>query len=424
VKKIFIGASSKALRAIAFSFALLAIAFVRSQSAQAAISGGTTIYNTVKVTYLYGSTTLFSTTSVSVTVNTIAALPTVTNPLGETVAPGGSVTYTYILKSNSNGLDTYTASGPTNAATGVSAATATTSPGSVTLWGGIALGSGADTITVPFGTTSSLTAGVSTVQIEASTYTVAAITPGAAAYTNGSGNLVAEIPTTLTLAPIGVSPAIASGSVTAGTQVGEYKTTALTVTFNAGTPTVVETVGTYATHFTITTGALPTALTLTTTDVTTTVTYTNGRATIISYVRNITVPNGTGTTTYIYNSNTYYATTSGVTAKPGDILEYILVATNSGSVPISASVVTDVPQTNFVTFRDNAYGTGKEITYVSDTNVVTTLSKASDGDQADYNITTPNTLTVYAGMGATNTAGGTIPAGKSVLVLYQVTVNN
>ena len=115
---------------------------------------------------------------------------------------------------------------------------------------------------------------------------------------------------------------------------------------------------------------------------------------------------------------------TGVTTKPGDILEYILVAANSGSGPVSASVVTDVLPTSFVTFRDNAYGSGKEVTYVSDTNVVTTLSKASDGDQVDYNITTPNTLTVYVGTGATNISGGTIPAGKSVLVLYQVTVNN
>jgi len=33
-------------------------------------------------------------------------------------------------------------------------------------------------------------------------------------------------------------------------------------------------------------------------------------------------------------------------------------------------------------------------------------------------------LTVHVGTGATNVAGGTIPANTSLLVLYQVTVNN
>ena len=98
------------------------------------------------------------------------------------------------------------------------------------------------------------------------------ITAGTAASTDGSGNLVAEVATTLTLTPIGAAPAILAGSVTAGTQVGEFKTNALVVTFTTGTPTVVGTDGTYATHFTITTSALPIALNYTTApDVITTV---------------------------------------------------------------------------------------------------------------------------------------------------------
>ena len=272
MKKRFIDIRSTALRALVGSFALLALlAFVLPQAAQAATSGGAKIYNSVKVTYMSGTTPLFASANVSVTVNTVAALPTVTNPTGITTVAGALVTYNFRVKSNSNGSDTYTTSALVDAATGISAATGPSVTASVTLWGGIALGSGAGTITIPNGTQTGLTAGTSTVQIGANTYTVTTITAGTAASTDGSGNLVAEVATTLALTPIS-GPAITAGSVTAGTQVGEFKTNALVVTFTTGTPTVVGTDGTYATHFTITTGALPVALNMTTApDVITTV---------------------------------------------------------------------------------------------------------------------------------------------------------
>jgi uncharacterized repeat protein (TIGR01451 family) len=273
MKKRFIDIRSTALRVLVGSFALLALlAFVLPQAAQAATSGGAKIYNSVKVTYMSGTTPLFASANVSVTVNTVAALPTVTNPTGITTVAGALVTYNFRVKSNSNGSDTYTTSALVDAATGISAATGPSVTASVTLWGGIALGSGVGTITIPNGTQTGLTAGTSTVQIGATnTYTVTTITPGTVASTDGSGNLVAEVSTTLALTPIGAAPAITAGSVPAGTQVGEFKTNALTVTFTTGTPTVVGIDGTYVTHYTITTGALPVALTYTTTDVTTTV---------------------------------------------------------------------------------------------------------------------------------------------------------
>jgi len=272
MKQTFIGIRSTAVRTLAGSFALLALlAFALPQAAQAATSGGATIYNTVKVTYMAGALAAFATAHVSVTVNTLAAVPTVTNPVNQVTVAGALVTYNFRVKSNSNGSDTYTTSALVDTPTGISAATGPSVTASVTLWGGIALGSGAGTITIPNGTQTGLTAGTSTVQIGANTYTVTAITAGTAASTDGSGNLVAEVATTLALTPIS-GPAITAGSVTAGTQVGEFKTNALVVTFTTGTPTVVGTDGTYATHFTITTGALPVALNMTTApDVITTV---------------------------------------------------------------------------------------------------------------------------------------------------------
>jgi uncharacterized repeat protein (TIGR01451 family) len=327
MKTRFISIRLAVLRALVGSFALLAfLAFALPPAAQAATSGGATIYNTVKVTYLSGSTALFATANVSVTVNTVAALPTVTNPVNQTVLAGALVTYNYKLKSNSNGPDTYTTSALVDTPTGVSAVTGPSVTASVTLWGGIALGSGAGTITVPFGSTAGLTAGTSTVQIGVTnTYTVTTITPGTAAHTDGSGSLVAEVSTTLTLTPIGASPAITAGSVTAGTQVGEFKTNALTVTFTTGTPTVVGTDGTYATHYTITTGALPVALNYTTIDVTTTVS--SPRVTITK-------------------------TANTPTASTGGTITYTITATNNHATAqvINVIVIDPVPQyTNYVT---------------------------------------------------------------------------
>jgi large repetitive protein len=244
----FIGIRSTALKAFIALLALLA--FVLPQAAQAATSGGATIYNTVKVNYTSGTTTLFATANVSTTVNTVAALTTVTNPANQTVAAGAAVTYNYTIKSNSNGYDTYTTSSLTNTPSGINSATSTSVTASVGLWGGIVLGSGAGTITVPYGTTSQLTAGTSTVQIGSSTYTVAAISAGTAASTDGSGNLVAEVPATLTLTLIS-GTAVTAGSVAAGIQVGEYKTAGLVDLLTAGTPNTTGTDGTYSTTFDI-----------------------------------------------------------------------------------------------------------------------------------------------------------------------------
>jgi uncharacterized repeat protein (TIGR01451 family) len=343
MKTRFISTRLTGLKALAGSFALLALlAFVLPQAAQAATSGGATIYNTVKVTYSSGTTTgiIAVAIPVTLTVNTLAALPGVGYPTGQTTVAGGSVTYIYSLKSNSNGSDTYTASGLTNTPTGVGAATVTTTPGSVTLWGGIVLGSGTDTITVPFGTTAGLSVG-SIVQIGATNqYTVTAISAtGHAASTDGSGNLIPEVATTITLSKIGSAPAITSGSGLAGTQVGEVKNTALTVAFNAGTPNVVGTDGTYATHFIITTGALPAALNLTTNDVTTTV---SSPSVTITKVAN---PAGTvnygGTITYTITVTNTHGTASVTSAT---VIDPIPAYTTyvAGSTTLNGAAVPDV----------------------------------------------------------------------------------
>jgi uncharacterized repeat protein (TIGR01451 family) len=384
MKTLFPRSSSTAVKMIIGSMALLAFLVVaRTQPAQAATSGGATIYNTVKVTYQSGTTTLFATANVSVTVNTVAALPTVTNPIDQTVAAGAPVTYTYIVKSNSNGVDTYTTSALANSPTNISAATATSVTASVSLWGGIALGSGAGTITVPFGSTTGLTAGTSTVQIGANTYSVTAISAGATASTDaGTGNLVAEVPATLTLAPISGPAITASGanSVAAGTQVGEFKNTALTAALTTGTPTTAGTDGTYSTTYIITTGALPVALNLTTVGVTTTVA--SPRVTITK-------------------------TANTATASPGSTIIYTITVNNTHATA-AANVVTVIDPVPAYT------------TYVSGSTRLNGITVAGDGATSPLvaGLLVDSNVSRVAGAAAT----GILPAGGVATIIFSVTV--
>jgi uncharacterized repeat protein (TIGR01451 family) len=383
MKKRFIDIRSTALRVLVGSFALLALlAFVLPQAAQAATSGGAKIYNSVKVTYMSGTTPLFASANVSVTVNTVAALPTVTNPTGITTVAGALVTYNFRVKSNSNGSDTYTTSALVDAATGISAATGPSVTASVTLWGGIALGSGLGTITIPNGTQTGLIAGTSTVQIGlTNTYTVTTITAGTAASTDGSGNLVAEVSTTLALTPIGASTPITAGSVTAGTQVGEFKAVALVVAFTTGTPSVVGVDGTYATHFTITTGALPVALNMTTApDVITTV---SSPAVTIT------------------------KTADKANASTGDTITYTITVTNThASAPVNnVTVIDPLPQYT---------------TYVANSTRLNAITVAGDGATSPLIaglLVDANLARVPAAL-----ATGILPAGGVATVIFKVTV--
>jgi uncharacterized repeat protein (TIGR01451 family) len=374
--------SSTALKTVFGSLALLAfLAFAHPQAAQAATSGGATIYNTVKVTYQSGTNTLFATANVSVTVNTVAALPTVTNPSGQTVVAGAPVTYNYVVKSNSNGVDTYTTSALANAPTNISAATATSVTASVKLWGGIALGSPANnTITVPFGSTTDLTAGTSTVQIGASTYTVTTITPGSAAFTNaGTGNLVAEVPTSLTLTLIS-GTAITTGSVAAGTQVGEFKNSALTALLTTGTPTTAGTDGSYSTTYNITTGAFPVALSLTTTGVTTTVS--SPRVTIAKVA-------------------------DKATASTGATITYTITVTNTHASASASSVTVIDPVPAYTT-------------YVASSTRLNGVTVLGDGGTSPLiaGLLVDDNAARAAGAAAT----GILPSTKSAVITFQVTV--
>jgi uncharacterized repeat protein (TIGR01451 family) len=152
----------------------------------------------------------------------------------------------------------------------------------------------------------------------------------------------------------------------------------------------------------------------------TTDTYTSGLATLAKYVRNVTaIPTMTGTgTKYTYNLIDYWP--SGITAKPGEVLEYILVANNSGSASVSAAAITDTLPTTYVSLKTGAYTGSTDFTYYNESNVASYLTAASGDDAATY---ASPTLTINVGTGATFGAGGNIAAGATVRALYRVTVN-
>jgi hypothetical protein len=220
-----------------------------------------------------------------------------------------------------------------------------------------------------------------------------------------------------------------SGIPAAGVLVSEQKTIQTQVT--SGT---ITTVGTSVVVTDTITATSATAPAVTTTSSAVTNTYTSGLATLKKYVRNVTTANNTaGTTSYAFNGNTYYwkDNTSGapaVNAKPGEVLEYILVASNIGSGSVLSSVITDVVPATYVTFLMGAYGgAGSDIKYWPDSTAVGTssiFSAASTNDDPAQYVT--STITVNVGGNpppSLPTVGGTIASGVTVIVTYQATVN-
>lgn len=152
-------------------------------------------------------------------------------------------------------------------------------------------------------------------------------------------------------------------------------------------------------------------------------TYTSGAATLDKYVRNVTQNTMTGTTLAAAPAGcggaSYYK--SGITAKPGDVLEYMLVANNTGTGAVSAAVMSDALPVTYVTLQTNVYSSGsKDIAYCNEANAMAYYSAASDLDQAIF--ASPN-LTINVGTTATNAAGGNIASGATVRSFYQVKVN-
>ena len=393
-------------RTIHIYFILLSLSLLLAASAGSAlanVAANARIINSATISYNDGSETRTATASVTVTVALVPAIPLVTpGPPQSTSYSGPStpLTNSFTVTATANGPDTYDIASTITGSTNTTGPTATPQSSSLFLGATITVsGSSTTSITVPSdGTSDSSVNGIqagSTVVIGTETRTVQDVVDNASG--TSSINLTAAL----------------SSTPAAGVVVAEQKSVLVDVT--AGN------IGTSGTSITVTKNITVTSTTntgITVTSSTITDTYTSGVATLAKYVRNVTVPAaGTGTP-YLYSSTNYYQ--AGITASPGDTLEYIVVATNNGTGPVTSAVITDALPTSYVTLVPNAYGSGSEVTYVNETGSVATFSAASDTDQATYS---SGALTVYVGTGATSGAGGSIPSSGSVMVLYRVTVN-
>jgi hypothetical protein len=408
--------SFKKLAGVAAFTALLCAS---AGSAWANTAANTQIINSATLTYNDGTGTQTSKAGITVTVALVPSAPT--------FIPGGAQTTTYsatasttdsfTLTATGNGPDSYTLTGnATVANANANNPTATPTQGSIVLGATVtAVGSTTTDLVVPADGVSSDNKvngiGVgSTVVVNNEQKTVLGITDNA----SGVSHIILN-------SPLSAAPA-------AGVVVGERATVTVTVTpgtiIASGTNVQIN-ASIVAASATLSSVKAPSTEILNT--------FTSGAATLSKFVRNATTPNHTVTCTdqpVNYGGFNYYA--QCVTAKPGEVLEYMLVATATGA-SVSSSSIADLLPVDYVTLNTTIVGapySGKDIVYVDEAAATHPLTAASDTDQASYNATfdqsTANAykgkLIVNVGTGATSSLGGTIPAASTVRVLYQATV--
>lgn len=395
--------SGKAVMALLGS---LMLTMTASQSF-AATSGDTTIHNRVTVTYGSGNSgAIYSaTSSVNVSVLTLASAPIVTSPAPESYTTGDTVSLAYSVLSTANGYDIYTTGGDfaSRVLGNVNDSSSNNIPADIALWGGIVVRAGDGVIRLPGGTVGNLNSG-DTVALQVGSggsgtlqrYSVTVNSQGAPASTdNATGTVTPEVYAELGLSPIGGAPAISSTNVSIGTQVGQYAE--FVVTYVAGAPTTAGVVGTYTETL---------AFTSTATD------GSNATVTTISdeLITSVNSPQLAIT-----------KTASTDQAKPGENVTYTIEVANGAGFPEANNVsITDVlsDYVELVDFDNNgalsirvldAGGTG------SDPSLEAADSVASYDDIS-------RELVVNLGVGATASDGGTIAPGTTWTVLLTVQV--
>ena len=391
--------------------AVIAILLCISAAAWANLAANTQILNKAHLSYWDGTQTKVTSAEVTVTVTLVCAAPTFIVGSPQTTSyngPAMPLTDSFIITAGANGPDTY------NLSATVSGSTNTTGAKAVPVTATVQLGATVTTV----GSTGTVIVVPADGNLPGEMPGVNGIAVGDTVVINGNQRDVIAIsdPATGT-ASITLNAALDSGYMPgAGVIVGERKTVNTTVT--AGTITVSGVDVTVSDTMTAT-SCSGSGASITSGSVLNT--YTSGVGTLAKYVRNVSTPSGTGSS-YGYGGNDYYL--SGVTAKPGDTLEYLLVSTNSSLTgPVSSAVVTDAIPTAYVTFKTGVYTGARDITYVDETPTAHYLTAAAGDDAGVYSA--PNLTVNVGGVTPPNppAAGGTIPANKTVLVLYQVTVN-
>jgi hypothetical protein len=401
----------KKLNALAQGLGTFALIFglFSANTALANTAGGATIHNYATLTYAGGGSIK---AAVNVQVQTVAALPTVVkSTVDQTVASYATANYTFTVTANANGADTFVL-----ALSSADVNTAGTPSKSFLLNGNpvtsVTLGSSvtsqpsaANTLYIPAGSETNLTVN-SIVKVAGNLYTITAITPGSIATTSASTHTL-EVPTSLTLAPVGGSPAIVANSVPVGTQIGQQITLIEKVVASApATPSSA----THTVSFTATsagtdmTGAVVVYNSATNSNNTIT-TVILASTSFNTFVRNVTrlAGNAAASGGVTCGSATYYS--AGVVAKPTETLEYCMQASVATGQPTlaGAKIVDDVPPfTNYVVGTTSLNGT--VVPDVGGTSPLTTVN-------AGLTVKSPSA----------STAGDILP-GETATVVFQVVV--
>jgi hypothetical protein len=366
-------------------------------TAYANTGAGAVILNVAQVDYQDAAavSNFSATSSASVTVNLVAAAPTITAPADQTVASGTGAVYTYTVTGNANGSDIYDVASVFPATTNLDGTeTRVPSTATVTLGASVITAQPAfNQIVIPAGSGANL--GVNDIIVIGGVdYEISAVTVGTTpSHTNNTlatttvGVTTAEVPITITVianaAGSNVPPAFAGAEV--GTVAAEQQSFTVTVT---GTNLAAGD-GTGTVDTTVSSQTVP-AQTVTDTTFTT---FQANFVSILKLVRNVTTAGPLG------------ATATGV---PTDTLEYQITMSNT-----SASNATSVTLTDAVpTFT----------TYVANATRLNTITVAGDGVASPLAggllVDDNNPVRAPAAV-----ATGIIGGGNSAVVTFQVTID-
>lgn len=452
-----------ALAALAIACAA-ALAPSGAEAALAGSAGNTVVRNTVTVSYSDAQSNPQTPVSATVdlTVNTVPATPAIvsyTPASGSTDGSGATQAYTVRIRTNSNGPGLITLAAADTAASNMSAYGAAPSGLAADLFLGATIIDPSDVN----GTIGAWAAGASvTFQVpnDAGVPSDTAVTGGSTAdgTVNGlkGGDLVylfsgsswygPFLVGSVTDVPVGsggtatpcsiqlVNPGsdLSNLPTAYGWQIVEAKDASMTVTQGSvADPTA-------ASNWTTTVTATMAGAAPATAPAVVTASH-MGRIAITKYVRNVTAPAagiGPYTPTVDINGNrdTFYS--SGVTGKPGDVLEYLAVLNDIGTGSATVVYATDTLPGYTSLVKGSSYGNpaaGKVFAHVRFNDAETDLGDDNSLGAADiaYGVAggSPTVMTFWLGTGCSNSSGGrlttSVPAAtptSTAYVIYQVKI--
>jgi len=437
-------------------------------SAQAVLqgsAGNTIVRNTITVNYsdARGTGQTPVTASVDITVNTVAATPTILSVApspGSTDGAGATQVYTYRIRTNSNGPGSIALGAADGSPTNI---TVSVTPPNVAA--SIYLGS-----TVIDPSEAKIGAAQTVANLASITFAVpndnhAVNNTGAAGAVNDlmiNGLILGDLVYiysgaayygpftvgTVTDPAAGATATAAPGSVqlinNTGASIGPFTPAYGWQIVEARDVTVTATQGVVAdptldaSWITTLTATMAGAAAANTPTVTTNAHM--GRIAITKYVRNVTTPvvgGGLTSTSPLTGANVFY--TTGVNGKPGEYLEYLAVLTDTGKGNATAVYATDVMPTysTLVTFPAT-YGTtpGSAIPGIfalASFNATTAILRTNNTGGTNgvahgqsTGITAGSTMTFNIGAACTNVfpgGGGTLATTQTAYVIYQVKID-